>query len=129
MRACVSERLIDIAAAVTSAIEAPAGGKMSATYAALLASRLFEAIKAERAAVDPADIRTRAMLDHALEDCRTLTSAGNRMPSRLRAVFALLAGEVSHPKEVRGPRARASKSPSCQLRLFRMIEGGRPARA
>jgi hypothetical protein len=129
MQAFVSEKLIDIAATVTSAIEAPAGGQMSATHAALLASRLFEAIKTERAALDPADLGTRALLDHALEDCKALTIAGDRMLSRLKAIFALLTSEVDHPKkDARRPRARMSEPPPCRLRLFRMIEGGRSVR-
>lgn len=127
MHACVSEKLIGIAATVTRAIEAPAGGTMSATHAALLASRLFEAIKAERAALEPGDVGTKALLDHAIADCRTLACAGERLPARLRAVFALLAGASGAGDRQRRQRTRRSDAPSPQLRLFRTIEGGRAA--
>lgn len=128
MQACVSEKLIGIAATVTRAVEAPAVGTLSATHAALLASQLFEAIKAERAALEPSDIGTLTLLDHALDDCRTLACAGETLPARLRGVFALLTGASvagNGPRRRRHPRR--SDAPSPQLRLFRMIEGGRAA--
>ena len=127
MQAQVLQRLVGIAATVASAIEAPAGKRVSATHAALLASRLFEAIKAERAALDPADLRTRALLDHALDDCEKLACAGDRLPLRLKAVSALLAGGVVNPRRARRPRRDANAPPACRLRLFRVIEGGRSA--
>ncbi len=127
MQAQVLQRLVGIAATVASAIEAPAAGRVTATHAALLASRLFEAIKAERAALDPADLRTRALLDHALDDCAQLARAGERLPVRLKAVSALLAGGIAHPRRARRPRRAANMPPPRRLRLFRVIDGGRSA--
>ncbi|MFY9623497.1 MAG: hypothetical protein WAL02_03865 [Rhodoplanes sp.] len=121
------EKLIDIAATVASAIEPPAGKRVSATHAALLASRLFEAIKAERAALDPADLRTRALLDHALDHCEKLTFAGERLPMRLQAVSALLAGGVANSRSARRPRGEAKAPPPPCLRLFQVIDGGQSA--
>ena len=127
MQAQGLEKLIDIAATVASAIEPPAGKRVSATHAALLASRLFEAIKAERAALDPADLRTRALLDHALDHCEKLASAGERLPMRLQAVSALLAGGVANSRSARRPRGEAKAPPPPCLRLFQVIDGGQSA--
>ncbi|MGZ9081831.1 MAG: hypothetical protein ACXW3U_06765 [Rhodoplanes sp.] len=127
MQAQVLQRLVGIAATVASAIEAPAGKRVSATHAALLASRLFEAIKVERAALDPADLRTRALLDRALDDCGQLARAGDRLPVRLKAVSALLAGGIARPRRARRPRREANMPPPRRLRLFCVIEGGRSA--
>ncbi len=93
----------------------------------MLASRLFEAIKAERAALDPADLRMRALLDHALDDCAQLARAGERLPVRLKAVSALLAGGIAHPRRARRPSRAANAPPPRRLRLFRVIDGGRSA--
>lgn len=119
-------KLIDIAATVASAIEPPAGKPISATHAALLASRLFEAIKAERAALDPADLRTRALLDHALDHCEKLAFAGERLPMQVQAVSTLLTGGVAKSRSARRPRSAATAPAPC-LRLFQVIEGGQSA--
>ena len=124
MQAQGLEKLIDIAATVASAIEPPAGKRVSATHAALLASQLFEAIKAERAALDPADLRTRTLLDHALDHCEKLAFAGERLPTRLQAVSALLAGGVTNSRSARRPRGEANAPPPPSLRLFQVIDGG-----
>lgn len=124
MQAQGLEKLIGMAATVASAIEPPAGNRVSATHAALLASRLFEAIKAERAALDPADLRTRALLDHALDRCEKLAFAGDRLPMRLQAISALLAGGVVNSRSVRRPRGEANAPPPPCLRLFQVINGG-----
>jgi hypothetical protein len=126
MRAQGLEKLIDIAATVASAIKPPAGTPISATHAALLASRLFEAIKAERAALDPADLRTRALLDHALYHCEKLAFAGERLPTQVQAVSALLTGGGGQSKSARRPRSEA-KTPLPCLRLFQVIDGGQSA--
>lgn len=123
MQAQGLEKLIDIAATVASAIEPPAGRPISATHAALLASRLFEAIKAERAALDPADLRTRALLDHALAHCEKLASAGERLPMQVQAVSALLADGGVKSRSAKRPRREAKPPPPC-LRLFQVIDGG-----
>lgn len=125
MQAQGLEKLIDIAATVASAIDPPAGKPMSATHAALLASRLFEAIKVERAALDPADLRTRALLDHALDHCEKLAFAGERLPTQVQAVSALLAGGVGNSRSAKRPR-EAQPPPRC-LRLFQVIDGGQSA--
>lgn len=130
MQAQGLEKLIDIAATVASAIETPASGKrVSPTHVALLASLLFEAIKAERAALDPADLRTRVLLDHALEHCEKLAFAGERLPMRLQAVSALLAGGINNPRSARRPRGEAHPAPHPRLRLFQVIDGGQRATA
>jgi hypothetical protein len=126
MQAQGLEKLIDIAATVASAIDPPAGKPMSATHAALLASRLFEAIKAERAALDTADLRTRALLDHALDRCEKLAFAGEGLPMQVQAVSALLTGGVVNSRSAKRPRREAKPAPPC-LRLFQVIDGGRSA--
>lgn len=117
MQAQSLKKLIDIAATVASAIETPEQGRrVSATHAALLASRLFEAIKAERAALDPADLRTGALLDHALDHCEKM---------RLQAASALLAGGLVNRPTARRLRREPRPAPHPHLRLFQVIDGGR----
>ncbi len=119
MQAQGLKKLIDIAATVASAIETrEEGRRVSATHAALLASRLFEAIKAERAALDPADLRTRALLDGALDHCEKM---------RLQAASALLAGGMVNPPRASRLRREPRPGPHPRLRLFQVIDGGHAA--
>jgi hypothetical protein len=125
MRARVSDRLIDIASTVASATAARGGQRVSPLHAALLASRLFEAIKQERAAIDPADLPTCALLDDALDSCKRLAQAGDRLPILLRAVSDSLARGDVPPKPAKRVRRAAAAAPLPRLRLFQLIEGGR----
>lgn len=125
MRARVSDRLIDIASTVASATAARGGQGVSPLHAALLASRLFEAIKQERAALDPGDLSTRALLDDALDGCMRLAQAGDRLPILLKSVSDSLTRAAAPPEPVKHVRRRAAAVPSPRLRLFRLIEGGR----
>ena len=118
MQAQGLKKLIDIAATVASAIEPEQGRRVSATHAALLASRLFEAIKAERAALEPADLRTRALLDRALDHCEKM---------RLQAASALLADGMVNPHRASRLHRAPRPAPHPRLRLFQVIDGGHAA--
>ncbi len=126
MQARLSGRLVDMASAIASSVEAQGGRGLSAVHAALLASRLFEAIKAERAALDPSDCRTRALLDDLLGDCERLAQAGDRLTVRLNSLSRAMANGLSDPRHRRLRQGAQPAPPTQQLRLFQVIEGGNP---
>jgi hypothetical protein len=124
MAQCIPTELVALARSAVEKTSAEVGAGGSMTYAQLIVSELYEALRLELTETPPDHPAKRGLLAAAIDQCRRSASAGTGASLRVAELAAVLDVLESAPHVGSGPPHAFASGQTSRITRFRVIEGG-----